>query len=126
MVGYSVLAGLGLATSVTLAVTNGTGYVLPSSGTASTTQFLIGPELSGGTACGVGALPNGASSLPNGQLGAGGGPGYLYVRNNAAVKKFCIVTNEPDRRRSTSWHSAPTLPSRVPAVPEVLAASAIS
>lgn len=27
--------------------------VLPSSGTASTTQFYLGPELSGGTACGV-------------------------------------------------------------------------
>jgi hypothetical protein len=52
------------------------GYVLPSSGSASTTQFLLGPELSSGTACGVDALPNGKSTSG----GQGGGPGYLYVR----------------------------------------------
>jgi hypothetical protein len=51
------------------------GYVLPSSGVASTTQFYLGPELSGGTACGVDALPNGQSTSGR----QGGGPGYLYV-----------------------------------------------
>ncbi len=51
------------------------GYVLPSSGTASTTQFYLGPELASGTACGVSALPNGKSTSGE----QGGGPGYLYV-----------------------------------------------
>jgi len=55
------------------------GYVLPSSGVASTTQFYLGPELSGGTACGVSALPNGKSTSGK----QGGGPGYLYVRFTA-------------------------------------------
>jgi hypothetical protein len=53
------------------------GYVLPSGGVASTTQFYLGPELSGGTACGVSALPNGKSTSGK----QGGGPGYLYVRS---------------------------------------------
>lgn len=39
------------------------------------TQFYLGPELSGGTACGVSALPNGKSTSGK----QGGGPGYLYV-----------------------------------------------
>lgn len=56
------------------------GYVLPVSGTASTTQFNIGAELSSGTACGVSALPNGATSTDSDQ---GGGPGYLYVSSNS-------------------------------------------
>lgn len=51
------------------------GYDLPSSGSASTTQFYLGPELSSGTACGVDALPNGQSTSGK----QGGGPGYLYV-----------------------------------------------
>jgi len=54
------------------------GYVLPSSGTASTTQFYLGPELSGGTACGMSALPNGKSTSGK----QGGGPGYLYAAIN--------------------------------------------
>lgn len=54
----------------------GQGYVLPSSGVASTTQFYLGPELSGGTACGASSLPNGKSTSGK----QGGGPGYLYVR----------------------------------------------
>jgi len=55
------------------------GYYLPSSGSASTTQFYLGSELSGGTACGVDALPNGKSTSGK----QGGGPGYLYVCPNS-------------------------------------------
>ncbi|KAI0433398.1 hypothetical protein F5Y09DRAFT_351472 [Xylaria sp. FL1042] len=51
------------------------GYVLPSTGSALTTQFIAGSEFSGGTSCGVNALPNGQASSG----GQGGGPGYLYV-----------------------------------------------
>jgi hypothetical protein len=51
-------------------------YSLPSGGVASTTQFYLGPELSGGTARGVRALPNGKSTSGR----QGGGPGYLYIR----------------------------------------------
>ena len=53
-------------------------YVLPTTGTASTTTFNIGAEFSQGTACGVDALPSGA------QLGSspGTGPGYLYAAFN--------------------------------------------
>ena len=51
------------------------GYVLPSTGSASTTQFYAGPEFSGGTSCGVSGLPNGQSTSGM----QGGGPGYLYV-----------------------------------------------
>jgi len=64
------------------------GYDLPSSGTASTTQFLIGPELSGGTACGMTALPNGATST-SGAIGEGDGPGYLY----AAINQLAFGAN---------------------------------
>ena len=58
-----------------LASADAAGYVLPSTGVASTTQFYLGPELSSGTACGVSALPNGESTSGE----QGGGPGYLYV-----------------------------------------------
>ena len=68
---FVVLGGLLASTSADSA-----GYVLPSSGTASTTQFYLGSELSSGTACGVSALPNGKSTSGE----QGGGPGYLYVR----------------------------------------------
>lgn len=61
------------------------GYVLPSSGTASTTQFYLGPELSSGTACGVDALPNGKSTSGE----QGGGPGYLY----AAINQLAFGAN---------------------------------
>jgi len=61
------------------------GYVLPSSGVASTTQFYLGPELSGGTACGVSALPNGQSTSGK----QGGGPGYLY----AAINQLAFGAN---------------------------------
>lgn len=54
----------------------GQGYVLPSGGSASTTQFYLGPELQGGTACGMSALPNGQHTSGR----QGGGPGYAYVR----------------------------------------------
>jgi len=61
------------------------GYVLPSSGVASTTQFYLGPELSGGTACGMSALPNGKSTSGR----QGGGPGYLY----AAINQLAFGAN---------------------------------
>ncbi|KAI9696441.1 MAG: hypothetical protein M1836_005719 [Candelina mexicana] len=55
----------------------GQGYILPTSGTASTTQFNIGEEFGGGTSCGQMAFPGNAGST-----GApGGGPGFLYVRS---------------------------------------------
>jgi hypothetical protein len=63
------------ALGATLDTRDSSGYYLPSSGTASTTQFYLGPELSSGTACGVSALPNGRSTSGK----QGGGPGYLYV-----------------------------------------------
>jgi hypothetical protein len=69
---YILLHLIALLSAVTA---DSAGYVLPSSGTASTTQFYLGPELSSGTACGVDALPNGASTSGK----QGGGPGYLYV-----------------------------------------------
>ncbi|KAI9870050.1 MAG: hypothetical protein M1830_004749 [Pleopsidium flavum] len=61
------------------------GYHLPTSGTASTTQFYIGPELNGGTSCGASAFPNGKS--PSGKQG--GGPGYLY----AAINQLAFGAN---------------------------------
>ncbi len=75
---FTMLSGSSLIALVALlgaAYVDAAGYVLPSSGTASTTQFYLGPELSGGTACGVSALPNGKSTSGK----QGGGPGYLYV-----------------------------------------------
>jgi len=61
------------------------GYDLPSGGSASTTQFYLGPELSGGTACGMSALPNGKSTSGK----QGGGPGYLY----AAINQLAFGAN---------------------------------
>ncbi|KAI1362739.1 hypothetical protein F5Y08DRAFT_341365 [Xylaria arbuscula] len=61
------------------------GYVLPSGGSASTTQFIIGTEFGGGTSCGVNALPNGQASSG----GQGGGPGYLY----AAINQLAFGAN---------------------------------
>ncbi|CAJ2511829.1 Uu.00g074540.m01.CDS01 [Anthostomella pinea] len=82
------VAALAAALFTSTASADSAGYVLPSSGTASTTQFLVGPELSGGTACGVQKLPNGATSL-SGALGKGGGPGYLY----AAINQLAFGAN---------------------------------
>lgn len=76
------------------------GYVLPSSGTASTTQFYLGPELSGGTACGVDALPNEQSTSGK----QGGGPGYLYVVSLLLHKSHEL---KPRRLQSTNSHLAP-------------------
>lgn len=76
----TIAALVALFTSTTIA--DSAGYVLPSSGTASTTQFLIGPELSSGTACGVQELPNGETSISGGAIGSADGPGYLYVRTS--------------------------------------------
>lgn len=79
MVKYAAVIAA-LASSATLVAADTAGYILPSSGTASTTQFLLGPEMvAGGTACGVVELPNGDTSLPDGAIGQGDGPGYLYV-----------------------------------------------
>ncbi|KAI1733653.1 hypothetical protein F4680DRAFT_472004 [Xylaria scruposa] len=61
------------------------GYVLPSGGVASTTQFIAGSEFGGGTSCGVNALPNGQRSSG----GQGGGPGYLY----AAINQLAFGAN---------------------------------
>ena len=60
------------------------GYILPTNGTASTTQFVIGTELAGGTGCGIDALPSGnAGSSP------GTGPGFLY----AAINQLAFGAN---------------------------------
>jgi hypothetical protein len=97
----------------------------PSSGVASTTQFYLGPELSGGTACGVKALTNGKGTSGK----QGGGPGYLYVRAPILALPFPLplrsrslgspinsgtrarvqksVTNLPPRPQSTSSPVAP-------------------
>lgn len=64
------------------------GYILPSSGQASTTQFLIGPEFGGGTACSLISLPGGAG-LSGGAIGRGGGPGLLY----AAINQLAFGAN---------------------------------
>ena len=55
------------------------GYILPSSGTASTTQFQLGPELQSGTSCGMSAWPHGINA---GNPPDGGGPGFLYAAIN--------------------------------------------
>ncbi|KAI9747455.1 MAG: hypothetical protein M1835_002105 [Candelina submexicana] len=63
----------------------GQGYILPTSGTASTTQFNIGEEFGGGTSCGQMAFPGNAGST-----GApGGGPGFLY----AAINQLAFGAN---------------------------------
>ena len=68
------------------------GYILPSNGTASTTQFVLGTELSGGTACGMDSLPSGTcGSSP------GTGPGYLY----AAVNQLAFGANPLGRTSKT-------------------------
>lgn len=67
---------LALTAAFARAASADAGYVLPTDGTASTTQFIAGTEFGGGTSCGVNALPNGQASSG----GQGGGPGYLYVR----------------------------------------------
>ena len=68
---FSLFAGIS-------AVSND-GYILPSSGSASTTQFFLGPELGSGTSCGVNAWAKNASC---GSPPAGGGPGFLYAAMN--------------------------------------------
>ena len=68
---FAVFAGISAASN--------DGYILPSSGNASTTQFHVGPELASGTSCGVKGWANRASS---GNSQAGGGPGFLYAAMN--------------------------------------------
>ncbi|KAI9810140.1 MAG: hypothetical protein M1827_006666 [Pycnora praestabilis] len=70
---------------VSLARGDASGYYLPTMGTASVTQFMLSPELSGGTSCGMTAFPNSASSDGS----AGGGPGYLY----AAINQLAFGAN---------------------------------
>jgi hypothetical protein len=86
------------------ALADSAGFVLPSSGLASTTKFYLGPELSSGTVCGMNALPNSASTSRK----QGGGPGYLYVRlflksYISGIKqfseKFETGSNQPARFR---------------------------
>ena len=55
------------------------GYILPMSGTASTSQFFLGPEMSSGTSCGVKAWANGVNA---GTPASGEGPGFLYAGLN--------------------------------------------
>ena len=70
--------------SASSASADSSGYILPSNGTASTTQFVLGTELSGGTACGMAGLPSGSpGSSP------GTGPGYLY----AAINQLAFGAN---------------------------------
>lgn len=71
----TLLAAANFFASTAMAAADSAGYILPSSGSASTTQFILGSELSSGTACGVNALPGGVSTSG----GQGGGPGMLYV-----------------------------------------------
>ncbi|OCK79809.1 hypothetical protein K432DRAFT_426233 [Lepidopterella palustris CBS 459.81] len=78
------------ASTFAIALADSAGYVLPSSGTVSTTQFYIGPELSNGTACGVSALPNSRSASGK----QGGSPGHLYKDDEqAAINHFAFGTN---------------------------------
>jgi len=74
-----------IVATIDIVAADSAGYVLPSSGSASTTQFYLGPELSSGTACGVDALPNGKSTSGK----QGGGPGYLY----AAINQLAFGAN---------------------------------
>ncbi|KAI4136048.1 MAG: hypothetical protein LQ347_000098 [Umbilicaria vellea] len=71
------LTSIALFTSSTVCI-SALGYLTPTSGTASTTQFNIGPEFAGGTSCGATAFPNGGRT--NGA--PGGGPGLLYAAVN--------------------------------------------
>lgn len=70
------------------------GYITPTSGTASTTQFDIGPEFAGGTSCGATAFPKGLRT--NGA--PGGGPGFLY----AAVNQLHFGANPAGKRSALS------------------------
>jgi len=83
----TIVAVASAVNAVSFDTTDSAGYYLPSSGVASTTQFLLGPELSGGTACGVSSLPSGSAS---GTIGSGSnGPGYLY----AAINQLAFGAN---------------------------------
>ena len=74
----ALFTSLALFTYSSLVRADKAGYVTPTSGTASTTQFNIGPEFGSGTSCGATAFPNGART--NGA--PGGGPGFLYAAVN--------------------------------------------
>ena len=116
-------------TLITAAILMGTvaadsaGYVLPSTGSASTTQFYLGPELSSGTACGVDALPNGQSTSGK----QGGGPGYLYVCSPARSSSWYKLLLTWNRQQSTNWPSVPIHPSlgRVDLVEHVVSATGL-
>jgi hypothetical protein len=107
-----------IATAIILGKVAGQGYVLPSSGSASTTQFYLGPELGGGTACGVSGLPNGQSTSGR----QGGGPGYLYVCPLSQEKAQLLMSH---RQQSTSLLLGPTLRSLVVVDLELPAVSVI-
>ena len=74
---FTLTLGLAMFASrgdAAVAASNNLGYVLPSSGTASTTQFNLGSEFAGGTSCGMDGYPGYAQTK-----GPGKGPGLLYV-----------------------------------------------
>ena len=62
------------------------GYFKPFVGLASTTQFYVGPEMGGGTSCGVSGWHYGINAE---NPVAGKGPGFLY----AAVNQMMFSTN---------------------------------
>ncbi|KAI1751540.1 hypothetical protein F4782DRAFT_531314 [Xylaria castorea] len=74
-----------LALTAAFVGTTSAGYVLPSTGVGSTTQFIAGSEFGGGTSCGVNGLPNGKKTSGK----QGGGPGYLY----AAINQLAFGAN---------------------------------
>lgn len=87
--------------AVTFDRADSSGYYLPSSGTASSTQFVLATELGSGTACGVSSLPNG--KVPSGSIGNANGPGYLYVINLDPIKfnflKFLDAESNQNKKK---------------------------
>ncbi|MCJ1253235.1 hypothetical protein MMC24_001046 [Lignoscripta atroalba] len=74
-----IIAILSLLVLSNAQIPDSLGYILPTSGFASTTQFMVGPELGPGTACGAVGWANGVKA---GSPPAGGGPGFLYAAIN--------------------------------------------
>lgn len=107
----SLLASLAL---LHLASADSAGYSLPSSGAASTTQFYLGPELGGGTACGMSALPNGKGTSGR----QGGGPGYLYVCPHP-LSSLLLPSLQPPSHPSLSIQAVSSHRSDVPSAPNL-------
>lgn len=72
---FELLSMASLAAAVSLQPRQSGGYVIPQSGMASVTQFVVTSEFGTGTSCGVYSLANGNKK----ELGRGAGPGELYV-----------------------------------------------